>query len=171
LTLQTYRLMQEVGTLKRSDQYAEMAQLAQEQGFPGEAQTVLEQGMEKNVFTEQRDKERATRLLEAAKKLAATARQSLPNDEKAAMAAPNGEVLVAVGSSYLINGNDPVKAVPLITQGITKGGLKSVNDAYLNLGLAQARAKNVAEAQKAFGKVDKDPGYERLAKLWALRTH
>lgn len=170
LTLQTYRLMQDVGTLKRSDQYAEMAQLAQEQGFPAEAQAVLEQGMAKNVFTEQRDKERAGRLLEAAKKLAVTAKQGLPRDEQAAAAAPNGEVLVAVGSSYLINANDPGKAVPLITQGIAKGGLKSVNDAYINLGLAQARSKNVAEAQKAFGKVDKDPGYERLAKLWALRT-
>jgi L-aminopeptidase/D-esterase-like protein len=132
---------------------------------------VLEQGMAKNVFTEQRDKERAGRLLEAAKKLAVTAKQGLARDEQAAAAAPNGEVLVAVGTSYLINANDPVKAVPLITQGIAKGGLKNVNDAYINLGLAQARNKNVAEAQKAFGKVDKDAGYERLAKLWALRTH
>jgi hypothetical protein len=170
LTLQTYRLMADVGTLKRSDQYAEMAQLAQEQGFPAEAQTVLEQGMAKNVFTEQRDKERATRLLEAAKKLAGRARQSLPKDEQQAAAAPNGELLVAVGSSYLINANDAAKAAPLIAQGIAKGGLKSVNDAYINLGLAQARSKNVAEAQKAFGKVDKDEGYERLAKLWALRA-
>lgn len=169
LTLQTYRLMQDVGTMKRADQYAEMAQLAQEQGFPGEAQVVLEQGLAKNVFTEQREKDRAVRLLEAAKKLATSARQSLPNDEKTAAVAPNGEVLVAVGSSYLINANDPAKAVPLITQGIAKGGLKSVNDAYINLGLAEFRAKNAAEAQKAFDKVDKDPGYERLAKLWALR--
>src|SRR5664279_1090414 len=171
LTLQTYRLMQDVGTLKRSDQYAEMAQIAQEQGLPGEAQAVLEQGMTKNVFTEQRDKERAGRLLEAAKKLAVTAKQGLPHDEQTAAAAPNGEVLVAVGSSYLLNANDPVKAVTLLTQGIAKGGLKNVNDAYVNLGLAQVRNKNFAEAQRAFGKVDKDPGYERLAKLWSLRAH
>jgi len=170
LTLQIYRLMQAVGTLKRADQYAEMAQLAQEQGFPGEAQTVLEEGKSKNVFTEQRDRERADRLLQAATKLASAARQGLPRDEQAAAAAPNGEVLVAVGSSYLINANDPAKAVPLITQGIAKGGLKNVNDAYINLGMAQARGKNVAEAQKAFGKVDKDAGYERLAKLWSLRA-
>jgi tetratricopeptide (TPR) repeat protein len=146
LTLHVYRLMAAVGALKRSDQYAEMAQLAVEQGFPGEAQTVLEQGIAKGVFTEQRDKERNGRLLESAKKLVA-------------------------GSSYLINLSDASKGATLIAQGIAKGSLKSLNNAYIMLGLAYARAKNVAEAEKAFGKVEKSEPYERLAKLWILQVH
>jgi hypothetical protein len=169
LTLQTYRLMQDVGTMKRADQYADMAQLAQEQGFPGEAQSVLEQGMAKNVFTEQRDKERAGRLLEAAKKLAVTAKQSLPNDEKAAMTASNGEMLVAVGSSYLINANEPVKAAPLINLGISKGGVSDLNDAYIYLGLAQMRNRNSVEAKRSFQSVAGNDAYDRLARLWQLR--
>jgi hypothetical protein len=169
LTLQTYRVMQDVGTLKRSDQYAEMAQLAQEQGFPGEAQTVLEQGMAKNVFIEQREKERAGRLLEAATKLAVTAKQGLPRDEQAAATAPNGEALVAVGSSYLINANDPATAVRLITQGISQGGVGNMNDAYVNLGLAQMRNRNISEARRAFVSVTGSEAYEHLARLWLLR--
>lgn len=171
LTLHVYRLMANVGALKRADQYAEMAQLAVEQGFPGEAQTVLEQGIAKGVFTEQRDKERNGRLLESAKKLVAGERTGLPKVETEAAASPNGELLVAAGSSYLINLGDAAKGATLIAQGITKGSLKSLNNAYIMLGLAYARSKNVAEAEKAFGKVEKSEPYERLAKLWILQVH
>ena len=64
-----------------------------------------------------------------------------------------------------------VKAAALIQQGIGKV-LKKIpaQDAYITLGLAQAKNKNAAEANRAFGKVAKDDNYERLAKLWSLRT-
>jgi tetratricopeptide (TPR) repeat protein len=169
-TLGVYRLMADVGTLKRPDQYSEMAQLAVEQGFPGEAQQVLEQAFAKGVYTEQRDKERSTRLLESAKKLVATEVAGLPKVEKQAASAPTGDLLVAVGASYLLNAGDAAKAATLISQGIAKGSLKSPNDAYLLLGLAQTRAKNIAEAQKALAKVDGNEGYERLAKLMSFRA-
>ena len=38
------------------------------------------------------------------------------------------------------------------------------------LGIAQERAKNHAEAIKAFNKATTDPKYARLAKLWALEA-
>jgi len=170
LQMQVYRLMEDVGTLKRADQYSEMAQLAFEQGFPGEAQRILEQGMAKNVFTEDREKARNTRLLETVKKQAAAEKAGLAKVEQEAQAAKTGDLLVAVGASYLLNFGDATKAASLITQGIAKGSLKSPNDAYVMLGLAQTRAKNSADAVKSFGKVDGDSGYERLAKLWSLRA-
>jgi tetratricopeptide (TPR) repeat protein len=170
LQMQVYRLMEDVGTLKRADQYSEMAQLAFEQGFPGEAQRILEQGFAKSVYTEEREKARNTRLLETVKKQAASEKAGLAKVEKEAMAAKTGDLLVAVGSSYLLNVGDAAKAASLISQGIAKGSLKSPNDAYVMLGLAQTRAKNSADAVKAFGKVDGDGGYERLAKLWSLRA-
>lgn len=170
LKLFLYRLMAEVGTLRNSDQYSEMAQLSVEQGFPGESQQVLEQGLAKNVFTEAREKDRAGRLLESAKKRVADEKAALPKVEKEAQSAATGDLLVAVGASYLLNTGDTAKGVTLISQGIAKGSLKSPNDAYLMLGVAQARAKNSAEAQKAFGRVNGDNNYERLAKLWSLRA-
>jgi hypothetical protein len=170
LTLQVYRLMQEAGAMKRSDQTAEMAQIALERGFPGEAQAVLEQGVAKGIFTEQRDKDRNGRMLEQAKKLVAAEKASIAKTEQQANAAANGELLVAAGSSYFLNLGDAAKGAALISQGIAKGGLKNVNDAYVTLGLAQYRAKNSVEAEKAFAKTDKNEGYERLAKLWALKV-
>jgi len=168
--LNLYRLMFDVGTMRNADQYSEMAQLSVEQGFPGEAVLVLEQGLAKNVFTDQREKDRAARLLESAKKRVAEEKAGLPNVEKEAQTTATGDLLVAVGSSYLLNAGDASKGAALINQGVAKGSLKSPNDAYMVLGIAQARAKNSAEAQKAFGKVDGDPNYDRLAKLWSLRA-
>ena len=67
-TLQTYRLMNDVDILKEAGDYNEMAQLALEAGSPGEAQKVLEKGFDKGAFTDQRVKDRNTRLLETVKK-------------------------------------------------------------------------------------------------------
>ena len=71
-TLQTYRLMSEVDVLKSPEDYTEMAQLALEAGSPGEAQRILEKGIAKGVFTDPRAKNKNQRLLETAKKTAAT---------------------------------------------------------------------------------------------------
>ena len=52
--------MFDVDVLKRAGDYTEMAQLALEQGSPGEAQHVLEKGFQKGVFTDQRVKDRTS---------------------------------------------------------------------------------------------------------------
>ena len=171
LLLQVYRLQADVGTMKRNDQYGEMAKLAVEQGYPGEAVNVLQQAMDKKIFTDQRENAQYTRLLEAAKKALAQEKETINKSEAEALKSGNGDLLIAVGSSYLFNMGDAAKAVTLIQQGITKGVSKiPVNDAYITLGLAQAKNKAGAEADRTFGKVDKNENYERLAKLWSLRV-
>jgi len=99
--LQTYRLMSEVDVLKSPEDYSEMAQLALEQGSPGEAQRILEKGIAKGVFTEPRAKAKNQRLLESAKKAAATDQASLQRIEKEADAAPTGAKNVGLGLAYL----------------------------------------------------------------------
>ena len=171
LLLQVYRLQAEVGTLKRSDQFSEMAQLAVEQGYPGEAVNTLQQGLGKGVWTDSREKAKSERLLEAAKKALAQEKDGVAKAEAEAQRTGDGDLLVGVGSSYLFNLGNAEKAAALIQQGIGKGLKKiPVQDAYITLGLAQAKNKNVAEADRTFGKVAKDDNYERLAKLWSLRT-
>src|SRR5262249_1858284 len=76
-TVEVYRLMFEVDTLKNAGDYNEMAQMAIEQGSPGEAVKVLEKGFQNNVFTDQRTKERNQRLLDTAKKTAASDQATL----------------------------------------------------------------------------------------------
>lgn len=170
LLLNIYRLKSEVGVLTAGDEYSEMAQIALDQANPGLAQSVMETAISKKVFTDPRDQDRAQRLLDLAKKQAATDRVALAKDEADAANAPSGDVLVNIGATYLGFGmND--KAVAAISSGIQKGNLKRPNEDYLLLGIAEARMKNNAEAARAFGKVSGDPKYVRLAKLWELATH
>jgi hypothetical protein len=151
LQMQVYRLMEDVGTLKRADQYRKW-QLAFEQGFR-RAQRILEPSLAKNVYTEDREKARSLRLLETVKKQVAAEKGGLAKVEQEAMAAPTGDLLVAVGSSYLLNVGDATKATSLITQGIAKGSLKSPNDAYVMLGLAQC-APRTRRCRQVFRQVD-----------------
>ena len=169
LLLMTYRLMLQVGILKKGSDYTEMAQIALDQGNPGEAQAVLEQAFAKNLYTDAHDKERSQRLLDKVRKSAAEDRATIAKQEKEATAAPSGDALVQVGAAYLGYGQ-PDKAVAAITAGISKNNLKHSDEAYMLLGIAQERNKNNAEAVRAFNRANSDPKYAQLAKLWALEA-
>jgi len=169
LLLQTYRLMNEVDVLKTPADYNEMAQLALEAGSPGEAQSVLEKGFQKDVFSDKLTKDRNQRLLENAKKAAATDQAALPNLVKEADAAPTGQKNVGVGIAYIGYGQYD-KAVDELSKGLTKGGLKDEAQARLLLGIAQFKAGHKDDAVKTFHSVKGDPNLERLANLWALHA-
>jgi len=168
-TLQLYRLMSEVDVLARADDYTEMAQLAMEQGSPGEAQHILEKGFQKGVFADQRTKDKNQRLLDQAKKAAAADEASLPKIEKDADAAPTGDKDVGVGLAYL-GYLQYDKATDLLTKGLTKGGVKSEAEARLLLGIAQLKGGHKDDAVKSFHAVKGDPTLERLANLWSLHA-
>ncbi|TLZ62484.1 MAG: hypothetical protein E6K20_05455 [Gammaproteobacteria bacterium] len=168
-TLQTYRLMSEVDVLKNPEDYTEMAQLALEAGSPGEAQRILEKGIAKGVFADQRAKQKNERLLETAKKAAATDRASLPRIAKEADAAATGAKNVGLGLAYFGYGEYD-KAVEEITKGLTKGGLRNEGEARLLLGISQLKAGHKEDAAKSFHAVKGDPSLERLANLWTLHA-
>ena len=168
-TLQTYRLMSEVDVLKNPEDYTEMAQLALEAGSPGEAQRILEKGIAKGVFADQRAKQKNERLLESAKKAAATDRASLPRIAKEADAAATGAKNVGLGLAYFGYGEYD-KAVEEISKGLTKGGLRSEGEARLLLGISQLKAGHKEDAAKTFHAVKGDPSLERLANLWTLHA-
>jgi tetratricopeptide (TPR) repeat protein len=167
--LHTYRLMSEVDVLKSPDDYSEMAQLALEQGSPGEAQRVLEKGIAKGVFTDARAKAKNQRLLESAKKAAVTDQASLQRIEKDADAAPTGAKNVGLGLAYFGYGQYD-KAAEAISKGIAKGGLRNESEARLLLGIAQLKAGHKDEATKSFHEVKGDPSLEHLANLWSLHA-
>jgi hypothetical protein len=169
LKLMTYRLANSVGILKQGGHFRDMALIAIDQGNPGEAQSVLEQAFAKNLFTDARDKESNTKLLDSARKKAAADKASIAGDEKAAAAAATGDPYVQIGAAYLGFGQVD-KAISSINAGIAKGKLKYPDEAYLLLGIAEEKAKNNAEAIKAFNKVTADQRYVRLAKLWVLEV-
>lgn len=169
-TLQVYRLMFETDTLKSADDYSEMASLAMDAGSPGEARTVLERGFSRNVFTEQRVKDREQRYLDKAKQAATTDQASLPKLEKEAEASPTGAKNYGVGLAYYGYGQYD-KAIEQLTKALSKGGLKSEEQARLLLGIAQLKGGHKDDAVKTFHAVKgDDQNLDRLANLWVLHA-
>jgi hypothetical protein len=167
--LDIYQLAYDVNAISKPQQYLEMAQLALELGAPGEAQQVLNKAFAKSVFTAQRDRERAQRLLTSAMKQAAADQASLPKLEQEAMASPTGEKAVDVGMAYLGYGQYD-KAASLLAAGLMKGSVRNPPQARLLLGIAQLKAGKTDDALKSFHKVKGDPALERLANLWSLHA-
>jgi tetratricopeptide (TPR) repeat protein len=163
------RLADGVGAMSEGPQYIEMAQLAMGQGLPGEAQAVLERGIQKGAFSVARDKDHATRLLADAKTAVTLDKSTLDKQDASARAKPTGDSDVKLGAAYLSYGENE-KAIEAINRGIAKGGVKNPDEAGLLLGMAYLRANNKAEAAKAFQTVTKDPAMARIAKLWMLNT-
>ena len=167
--LNMWRLSDNANVLEDPSEYLEMAQLAVGQGLPGEALTVLEKGMQKNVFTRASQKEQATQLISEAKAAIALDKSTLEKQDAAARAKPTGDSDVKLGAAYLSYGDLP-KAVEALQRGISKGGVKNPDDAGILLGIAQLRSGNKPEAAKAFNTVTKDATMARIAKLWLLNT-
>jgi tetratricopeptide (TPR) repeat protein len=167
--LHVYRLASEVDVLKRPDDYTEFAQLAIEAGSPGEAQAILEKGLQKNVFTDARALDKNKRLLESARKQAATDKASLDRVANDADAAKTGDKDVSVGLAYL-SYKEYDKAMQAIQRGLAKPGVQNEAEAQLLLGIAALGAGHKDEAQKAFKAVKGDPKLERIANLWSLHA-
>jgi tetratricopeptide (TPR) repeat protein len=168
-TLQLYRLAVEVDVLKNPDDYNEMAQLAMEQGAPGEAVRILEKGFAKNIFADQRSKDKNQRLLAAAKKNSAAEQAELPKLAQEASADKTGNKDVALGVAHLSYQQYP-QAVEAIQRGMKKGSLTDPASAQLLLGIAQLKAANKDEAIKSFRAVKGDDKLKQLADLWSLHA-
>lgn len=167
--LNTFRLAAEVDALKRGDEYTEMAQLAIEQGSPGLAVSTLKQAFAKNIFTEQRDKDKNQRLLEAATKSAAADQAGLAKLEAEAGKAKTGGADIGLGKGYL-SYDQFDKAITVFQRGITKGGLSDASEAKLLLGIAQLKGGKKDDAVKSFNGLKADATYGRLASLWAIHA-
>jgi hypothetical protein len=167
--LQLFRLALDVNVLKNPADFTEMAQLDLDQGAAGEAVRVLQKGLQGNIFTEQRDKDKNTRLLAAAQKRAAADQAALPQMTAQSAAQPNGEKDVALGLTLMSYEQYP-QAVDVLTRGLKEGGLQSPANAQLLLGIALLKSGNKDGAVKAFHAVKGDPKFEHLANLWALHA-
>ena len=168
-TLEVYRLMAEVDVLTSGDQYTEMAQLALDAGSPGEAQRVLQRGFDKNMFTDQRSKEKNQRLMDKSKQAATTDQAGLDKTAREAETATTGAKNAGMGLAYYSYGQYD-KAVDQLNKAITKGSLRNAPDTQLLLGIAQLKAGHPDDAVKSFKAVKGDPVLERLAALWALHA-
>jgi TolA-binding protein len=169
MLLHVYRLAAEVDVLKNPSDYTEFAQLAIEAGSPGEAQSILEKGIQKNIFADTRTLDKNKRLLELAKKKAATDKAGLPKIDSEAAASKTGDKDVSVGLTYL-GYREYDKAASAIQRGLAKPGVQNPAEARLLLGIAELGAGRKDEAKKAFKAVKGNPKLEQLANLWTLHA-
>ena len=167
LSLDAERLQFATGVLKTGSQYVELAQLALQAGFPGEAKTVIDKGYAAGVLGTGAETDRHKRLQDLANRTIAEDTKNLPTSEKEALAAKDGNALVVTGLDYLGYGQAD-KAISLIEQGIAKGGLKYPEDAKLHLGLAYLGTKQKSKAADIFNAVKGADGAADLGRLWAL---
>jgi hypothetical protein len=165
--LNILRLADRAEALAGTPQYIEFSQLAIASGLPGEAQSIIEKGLQKDVFKEKKDKDLANRILADAKQAATYDKTTLDKQDASARAKPAGDSDIKLGAAYLSYGQNE-KAVEALTRGIGKGTLKDPDEAGLLLGMAYLRMNNKAEATKAFETVSKNPVLARIAKLWIL---
>jgi Tfp pilus assembly protein PilF len=168
-TLNVFRLSREMGGLLRGEEYTEMAQLAIEKGLPGEAQSVIEEGKEKQIFTNKSNLDLANRLLGTAKAQAVADKPTLLVQDKEAAGRKNGEVDARIATAFLSYGEFE-RAVTAYERGLAKGNVRNAEEARLNLGIAQLKAGNKEAASATFSAVKGDETLQRLARLWKLRT-
>jgi tetratricopeptide (TPR) repeat protein len=171
VTLGFYRLMNEVGTLKQDDDYMETAQLAIDAGVPGEAQAVMEKGVQNGTLKsdDKTTQGRYDRLLAGAKKSATTDKASLAQLAKEAEKATQGQAYVALGQAYLSYGMFD-EAIDALKKGLAKNGVTDVDEAQISLGIAYLRKNQKDLARQAFKTVKAESKWHNLAELWEIRT-
>jgi len=164
--LDSYRLMLELGVLKKADVYSEMAQIALDNGMPGEAVKIMEQGFETRVLEDDKNKSRHVRLLEKAKARAQMAQSEVAALSRKAAANPKGDDDVKLGGAHMSAGQYE-KAVESLQRGIKKG-LKNADEAQVMLGRAFLKLNRKEDARKAFGAVPDDSNLAQVAGLWRV---
>jgi len=169
LSLDTYRLSLATGSMSATNDYMEMAQLALQAGSPAEAKAVVDKGFATGALGSGAEAERHKRLRDLVDKRLAEDRAALPEAEKEALAAKDGNGLVAVGFNLVYAGQVP-KGLQLMQQGIAKGGLKRPEDAKLHLAIAQLASGDTAKAQATLRSVGGADGTADLARLWSLHA-
>lgn len=161
--IEIYRLQKTVGILSPEDHIA-MAETSLAMTDPGDAKAVLEAGIGAGVI---KADERINKLVNLAKSQAATDIASLDGVAVEAGKKPDGVALGKVGAAYLGHGMYD-KAAAALTSAIAKGGLKSVDEAQIQLGASLYFAKKPAEAKKAFQAVSQNGKLARLARVWMI---
>ena len=74
-----------------------------------------------------------------------------------------------VGPGELYSAGDYQKAVDAITRGLAKGSIVHLDEAYVYLGLAQQKLGNIAEARRAFARLQDVPNVSpKILRLWTL---
>lgn len=166
--LDLLRLRLASGTLSKTEDYMEMAQLSLQAGLPTEARRIVDQGIKAGVMGTGAEAARHQRLRELAVKQEGEAKTNLAAQATEAETFKEGDGLVKVGYAYVSMG-EVDKGIDLIQKGIAKGNLKRAEDAKLRLGMAQLQSpKGKAAAVQTLRSIKGTDGVAEIARLWTI---
>jgi hypothetical protein len=162
------RLKLASGTLSKTEDYMEYAQLALQAGLPAEGLRVVEQGFKAGALGTGAEAARHQRLRDLATRNLADAKAGIAAQATAAAAEKTGDDAVKVGYAMASMG-DAEAGIKLIEQGIAKGGLKRPEDAKLRLGMALLQqGKSRERAVRTLRSVTGTDGAADIARLWTV---
>ena len=166
--LDVMRLRLASGTLSKTDDFMEMAQLALQAGLPTEGRRIADQGFKTGVLGTGSEAARHQRLRDLAVKQEGDAKASATAQIADAQTQKSGDALVKVGYIQVSLG-EVESGIKLIEQGIAKGGLRFPEDAKLRLGMAQLQnAKTKGAAVQTLRSVKGTDGVADVARLWVI---
>ena len=166
--LDLLRLRLASGTLSKTEDYMEMAQLSLQAGLPTEARRIVDQAIKAGVMGTGAEAARHQRLRELAVKQEGEAKANLASQAAEAETFKEGDGLVKVGYAYVSLG-EVDKGIELIQKGIAKGNLKRAEDAKLRLGMAQLQSpKGKATAVQTLRSIKGTDGVAEIARLWTI---
>ena len=168
LGLDVLRLRLASGTLDKTDDFMEMAQLALQAGFPAEGVDIVEKGFASKALGTGAEAERHQRLKDLAVKRSAEKKASIAADATAAAAEKTGDALVEVGYAYVTMGQVD-QGIKLMEQGISKGNLKRPEQARLHLGMAQIQSPALkAKGLQTLRSLKGTDGVAEVGRLWTV---
>ncbi len=166
--LDVMRLRLASGTLTRTEEFMEMAQLALQAGLPAEGRRIVEQGYKAGALGTGPEAARHQRLKDLAVRQEAEQKTAIAGQASEAGSAKSGDDLVKVGQAYVSLG-EVDKGLALIEQGIARGGLKRPDDARLRLGMAQLQsAAHKGKAAATLRGIKGTDGVADIARLWLV---
>ena len=166
--LDLMRLRLASGTLSKTEDYMEMAQLSLQAALPAEARRVADQGIKAGALGSGPEAARHQRLRDLAVKQEGEAKASLVNQLAEAQTFKEGDGLVKIGYAYVSLG-EVDKGIDLIQKGIAKGSLKRPEDAKLRLGMAQLQSpKTKATGVQTLRSIKGTDGVAEIARLWTI---
>ena len=149
MNLDIFRLMRLTKSLAGERDYYEFASLATERGLPGEAKSIIDEGMATSAIPA--SSRALTELRGMASAKIAGDQASLATAEKQAAASATGRIASATADAYLGYGQD-AKAIALYKTALSKGGV-DVDAVNTRMGIALARSGDKVGARAAFSAV------------------
>jgi hypothetical protein len=167
LALDLDRLVAATGATATAVQYVEAAELALQEGFPGDARNFLAKGYAAGVLGKGAAAARQQRLTDMAKQQSETDEKTLAAQAAEADHAKDGTAAEKLGEAYVSYGRYDA-AIATLERAIAKGGLKAPEDAKLHLGIAYLGAGQKDKAKSVLGALVGGNGVQDLARLWLI---